>query len=156
MPSPASSSTTSPSTRSSAEISRSRPSLRTRQVVLAASCRSRSKALSLLYSDKVEISEAARMAKAMPAVSNQPSPRNKNRRLTAKAANRILIMGSFRLDSSFERKLVRFFGESPFPSPCFSNFSASSCRRPKVRSVCCISSLPVADLYKPMRWEDKV
>ena len=130
MPSPASKQTMSPSTSSSVGISRSIPSRRTRQVARAASCCIRTKALSLLYSDRVEIREAVRMARAMPAVSNQPSPRNRNSRLTHRAASRILMMGSLRLDSSLEKNPVRFRAERRFPRPRFSSSSACCCRRP--------------------------
>ena len=156
MPSPASRNTTSPSTSSSAGTSRKRPSLRTRQVVLAASCWRRTKAFSLLYSDKVEISDAARMARAMPTVSNQPWPRNRNSRLTARAASRILMMGSLRFSSSFAKKPARFRAERLLPRPRSSRLCTSCCRSPKERLVSRIRSLPVADLYKPMRRKDKV
>ena len=145
MPSPLSNSTKSPRTNSSKGKFTVRPSRRTRQVVRAASSCSRRKARSLLYSDRVEIKDAKKMARAMPTVSNQPCPRHKSSTLAASAANISFRMGSLKLSSSLRKKPVPFCTVK-LPEPkaarlCKTSASESPRGRGKLSVVMSVTSL---------------
>ena len=84
------------------------PPRRTRQVMLDASACSFSKADSLPYSESVETKVAKKTATAIPAVSNQSALRKRNKMLMARAASRIFMIGSPKLDKNCFPKLFRF------------------------------------------------
>ena len=105
--SPAWSSTRSPTTRSATGASSTPSCRRTRQDTFSASSWRRRKAVSLPYSDSVDTKVARKMAKAMPATSNQLKLRNKKMTLMARTMSRILMMGSPKLARNCLAKLLR-------------------------------------------------